>query len=401
MDNTMNFADRISRLGAETAFAVSIEAAAVAAKGIKVYPFHLGDLNLRTSQIVVKGAFKAIEAGKTGYCSNMGIAPLREALAKDINQSHGTDYTMQNVLVQPGGKPVIAKFFLAMLNPGDEALYPSPGYPIYETQIEFNGGKPLPYSFIEGKDNFELNLEAMEKSITPKTRFLVFNDVHNPTGAETSTKELERLAEIVRKNNLFVLCDEAYFDMRYEGKSHSLVSLPGMKERCVILYTFSKKYAMTGWRLGAAIGPKDVIDVMGKLAVADESCSNQFVQYAAIDGLTGDQSEVAAMLAVLKERRDVAVKMLNDIKGVRCIKPNGTFYLYPNVTEAMKRKGFEDYNEFRRDALNKTGVSFCQRTHFGKVVPGEKEKYIRFAYSGINTPDIKEGLAKFKDYLEK
>ncbi len=396
----MNLAERISRLGTETAFAVSAEAAAFAAEGHKIYPFHLGDLNLLTPANVMAAATKAMQAGKTGYCPNTGIPQLREILAADVSTSHGVPYAMENVAIQPGGKPTISKFILALMNPGDEVLYPNPGYPIYESQIEFHGGAAVPYSYIEGQDNFDIDIEMLEKRITPKTKLLILNDLQNPTGAECSTEELQQLAEIVRKHNLCVLCDEAYFDIRYEGKSNSLASLPGMTERCVILYTFSKKFAMTGWRLGAAIGPKNIIDVIAKLNVNDESCSNHFIQYGAVEGLSGDQTEAKQLLRILKERRDCAADILNSIEGIHCFRPNATFYLFPNVTAAMQKKGLSNYDDFRRAVLRETGVSFCTRLHFGRPLEGEDKFYIRLAYSGIDTSEIKEGLGKFKAFIE-
>lgn len=396
----MRIAERIARLGTETAFAVSAEAAAFAAKGNKVYPFHLGDMNIITPANIIEAAVKAMKDGKTGYCPNAGIPQLRETLAADVSASRGISYSMENVAIQPGGKPTINKFFLALMNPGDEVLYPNPGYPIYESQIEFQGGKAVPYGYLEGEEDFELDTDSIERQITPRTRLLVLNDLQNPTGAECSLGELEKLAELVLRHDLYVLCDEAYFDIRYEGKSSSLASLPGMAERCVILYTFSKKFAMTGWRLGAAIGPKEIIDVITKLNVNDESCSNHFIQYAAIEGLTGDQTQAKQILATLKERRDTTVDILNSIKGVRCFRPNATFYLYPNVTGAMKNKGLMSYDAFRKTLLNETGVSVCTRLHFGRAMEGEENFYIRLAYSGVNTPEIQEGLGKFKAFIE-
>ena len=396
----MKIADRVDRLGTETAFAVSAEATAFAAQGNKVYPFHLGDINLKTPANVSAAAVKAMQEGKTNYCANAGIPQLRELLADDVAASRKTQYSMENVAIQPGGKPTIGKFFLTMMNPGDEVLYPNPGYPIYESQIEFHGGTAVPYGYIEGKDNFEIDTDMLESQITPRTRLLVLNDLQNPTGAECSQAELEKIAELVLKHDLFVLCDEAYFDIRYEGQSKSLVSLPGMAERCVILYTFSKKFAMTGWRLGATIGPKEIIDVIIKLNVNEESCSNHFVQYAAIEGLTGDQSETKQIIKALKERRDLAVNILNDTPGINCFCPNATFYLWPNVTGAMQKTGLTDYDDFRRTVLHKTGVSFCTRLHFGRPLEGEDNYYIRLAYSGIDTSAIEEGLGKLKAFIE-
>ena len=396
----MKFADRITRLGTETAFAVSAEAAAYASQGNKVYPFHLGDLNLKTPANVLAAGIKAMQDGKTNYCPNAGVPQLRETLAADISASRKTRYTLENVAIQPGGKPTISKFFLVMMNPGDEVLYPNPGYPIYESQIEFHGGTAVPYGYIEGKNNFDIDTDMLESQITPRTRLLVLNDLQNPTGAECSQTELEKIAELVLKYDLYVLCDEAYFDIRYEGRSKSLVSLPGMAERCVILYTFSKKFVMTGWRLGATIGPKEIIDVIIKLNVNEESCSNHFVQYAAIEGLTGDQAETRQVLKTLKERRDLTVDLLNDIDGISCIRPNATFYLWPNVTGAMQGKGLTDYDDFRRTVLHETGVSFCTRLHFGRPLEGEDNFYIRMAYSGIEPAEIREGLGKFKAFIE-
>ena len=396
----MTLAKRVDQLGTETAFAVSAEAAAFAAQGNKVYPFHLGDLNLKTPVNVLEAGIKAMRDGHTNYCPNAGVARLRELLAEDIGTNRNVEYSMENVAIQPGGKPTIGKFIMALMNPGDEVLYPNPGYPIYESQIEFHGGAAVPYGYVEGKDNFDIDMDMIEKGITPKTKLLILNDLQNPTGAECSMGEMEKLAGIVSKHNLFVLCDEAYFDIRYEGKSRSFASLPGMAERSVILYTFSKKFAMTGWRLGATIGPKEIIDVIAKLNVNDESCPNHFIQYGAMEGLTGDQTEARQILATLKERRDTAVDILNSIDGIHCFRPNATFYLFPNVTGAMQKKGLADYDDFRRTVLRETGVSFCTRLHFGRPLSGEKNFYIRLAYSGIDISEIKEGLKKFKAFIE-
>jgi aspartate/methionine/tyrosine aminotransferase len=397
----MRIADRISNLGTETAFAVSAEAAIFGAEGNRVYPFHLGDINLPTPSTVVDGAAKAIADGKTGYCPNAGIPQLREELAADVAASHNTDYTAENVVMQPGGKPTIGKFILTLMNPGDEVLYPNPGYPIYESQIEFNGGVAVPYGYVEGATNFEFDFDSIERGITDKTRLLILNDLQNPMGAECSLEEHERLAELVLKHNLYVLADEAYFDMRYSGKSISFVEQPGMAERTVVLYTFSKKFAMTGWRLGASIGPKEIVDVIAKINVNDESCSNHFIQYGALAGLRGDQSEPQAILDTLHKRRDATAAGLNAIDGIQTFVPNATFYLFPNVTELAERKGLTDYEEFRRAALHATGVSFTNRLHFGRELAGEQNKYIRFAYSGINVSDIEEGLGRLKEWAEQ
>jgi aspartate/methionine/tyrosine aminotransferase len=291
---------------------------------------------------------------------------------------------------------------MACMNPGDEVLYPNPGYPIYESQIEYHGGTAVPYRYVRDETGFHIDLEYLESLVTPRTTAIIINDLQNPLGAECSAEERQQLADLAIRHDLSVLLDEAYFDIRYAGKSVSLASIPGMAERSVILYTFSKKFAMTGWRLGAAIGPRAVIDIIAKLNVNDESCSNHFVQHGALEGLTGDQSGPRAILDVLKKRRDTAVDLLNSMPGVDCPKPESTFYLFPEVTELMDRKGFgADYAVFAEDVLVNTGVSLCTRLHFGRPLPGETRRFVRLAYSGIDEADIARGLGALKRYAEQ
>ena len=396
----MKLADRVERLGTETAFAVSAEAARRAAEGHVVYPFHIGDLNFATPPNIKQAAEQAMHDGKTGYCPNGGISPLREALADEISRTHAMTLSLDNVAVQPGGKPVIQKFLALLVDPGDQVLYPNPGFPIYESQIEFQGAEAVPYGFVPGTENFLLDLEALERAITTRTRAIIFNDLQNPTGAVSSRHEIEAVADLALRHDLWVLSDEAYWDIRYGDEALSIASLPDMAERTVILYTFSKKFAMTGWRLGAAIGPNDVISAVATLNVNQESCTNHFVQWAGVEALTGDQSGATKMLSSLKKRRDVAVSALNSIAGISCYSPAATFYLYPDVTEAMQNAGAVNYDEFRLAALEHTGCSFCTRLHFGRSLPGEARRYARFAYSGISVEQISEGLGKLKTWVE-
>ena len=395
----MALAQRLDKLGTETAFAVSLAAAEWGAKGNKIYPFHLGDLNLPTPGNIVEAMDKAIADGKTGYCPAAGIPQLREALAEDTGVRRGLSYSSANVVVQPGGKPVITKFIQAVMNPGDEVLYPNPGYPIYESQIDYFGGVGRAYRYIPTASGFAIDLEQVKSMIGPRTRAIIYNDLQNPIGAESSDAEREAIAELAIKHDLWVLSDEAYFEMRYSGSSKSIASLPGMQERTCILYTFSKKFAMTGWRLGAAIAPENLASVIAKLNTNDESCTTHFVQYGGVEGVRGDQSGVATMLGTLRERRDTAVSMLNAIPGVSVHSPNATFYLFPDVTEAMAKKGIDDLAMFAEKALHATGVSFCTRRHFGRPQAGEDRNYIRFAFSGINNDQIEEGLKKFGDWV--
>ena len=206
------------------------------------------------------------------------------------------------------------------MNPGDEVLYPNPGFPIYESQIQFHGGVAVPYGTVPGESNFTFDIDHLEQAITSKTKIIIVNDLHNPTSAECSADDRRRIAELAVKHDLMVLLDEAYFDIHYDGASTSIITEPGMEERSVVLYTFSKRFAMTGWRLGAALGPEEIISIIGKLNVNDESCTNHFVQWAALEALRGDQQPVLDILDTLQQRRDLCVDMLNDIEGVSCFR---------------------------------------------------------------------------------
>lgn len=396
----MALAKRLERLGTETAFAVSATAAAWAAQGNKVYPFHLGDIDLATPTNIVEAMNKAIADGKTGYCPGPGIPQLREALAADINDKRGTDYTAENVAVQPGGKPVITKFLQTVMDEGDEVLFPNPGFPIYESQIEYLGGVAKPYRYVPTEKGFAIDLDQVRSLITPKTKAIIYNDLQNPISAESTPEEREAIAKIAQEHDLWVLSDEAYFETRYGGQSHSISAIPGMKERTVILYTFSKKFAMTGWRLGAGIAPVEVAKYFSTMNTNNESCTTHFVQYGGVAGLTGDQTEVKNLLAVLQGRRDAACKMVNSIKGMSVAVPQSTFYLFPDVTEAMAAVGASTLDEFAEGALHNCGVSFCTRKHFGRPQPGEDRQYIRLAYSGIREELIREGLGNLKNWIE-
>jgi aspartate/methionine/tyrosine aminotransferase len=229
---------------------------------------------------------------------------------------------------------------------------------------------------------------------------LIYNNLQNPLGCESSLDEMRSLADLAIEHNLWVLSDEAYFEMRYAGTSTSIASLPGMRERTVILYTFSKKFAMTGWRLGAAVGPDELIAQITKINTNDESCTTHFVQAAGVEALQGDQSGALAILAELERRRDAAVDQLQTVPGFVIAKPDSTFYLFPNVTEAMTSLGFTEVAEFADAALRATGVSFCTRRHFGRPLPGETQQYVRFAYSGISVDDIQTGIGKLREWIE-
>ena len=400
----MALAERLTNLGTETAFAVSLAAADWASKGNRVFPFHLGDINLPTPANMVEAMNRAIVDGKTGYCPAAGIPPLREALAADVGSRRGLPYSPANVVVQPGGKPVIGKFVQTVMNPGEGVLYPNPGYPIYESMIEYYGGRSLPYRYVQTDTGFSIDLDHLRSLITAagegRTKAIIYNNLQNPLGCESSAEEMQAIADIAIEHDLIVLADEAYFEMRYSGESRSIASLPGMYDRTVLLYTFSKKFAMTGWRLGAAIAPVAIADSIAKLNTNDESCTTHFVQAAGVEGVVGAQDGPQAILAELERRRDAAWGELAKIDGLVCPKPDSTFYLFPKVTDVMARMGFDEVGAFATAALHATGVSFCTRKHFGRPQPDEHDHFVRFAYSGLSVDDIQEGLAGLRNWIE-
>lgn len=396
----MQLASRLDDLGTETAFAVAAAAAEWKAQGHEVYPFHLGDLDFALAPHIVEAMNAAIADGKTGYCPGPGIPDLRAALADDIGGRRGTTYTPENVTVMTGGKPVITKFVQAVMNPGDEVLYPNPGFPIYESQIEYHGGVAKAYRYLPTDTGFAIDLDQVRSLITDKTVAIIYNDLQNPISAESTQAEREAVAQLAIEHDLWVLSDEAYFEMRYEGESSSIATLPGMAERTVILYTFSKKFAMTGSRLGAAVAPVELSRVFSTMNTNDESCTTHYVQWAGIAALQGTQQPVQDMLQVLKGRRDAACEIVNATPGMAVEVPKSTFYLFPDVTEAIGIVGAESLADFAEQALHQTGVSFCTRNHFGRPQPGEDRSYIRLAYSGLPEDRIREGLTGLRQWIE-
>ena len=395
----MAIAKRMDLLGSETAFAVSAEAANLASTGMKIYPFHLGDINLPTPPSVVSAANEAIKSGKTGYCPAPGIPELREALGKDVGNARGLSYEIENVSIQPGGKPSIGKYIAAMMEKGDTVLYPNPGYPIYESQIEFYRGVACPYGYVNTPEGLRLDFNAIEEGIKKGAKHIFYNNYNNPTGASSPNDEMERLANLVVKNDMFLISDDAYFDTLYDGTPKSIASLPGMYERTLTMYTFSKKFAMTGWRLGGAIGPKEIIEQITRLNVNMESCTTHFIQYAGVAGLNAPKSETQEILDKLQGRRDILVEILNGIDGVEAHMPEAGFYVFPKITGLLQRLGLNDVEEFRKVVLKETGVSFCGRHHFGRPLDSETDSYIRLAFSGIGKEDLKEGMDLFRNWI--
>lgn len=395
----MKLATRLDNLGTETAFAVAAAAADWKSQGHEVFPFHLGDLDFPLADHIVEAMNAAIADGRTGYCPGPGIPELRSALADDIGSRRGMTFGPDEVTVMTGGKPVITKFLQAVMNPGDEVLYPNPGFPIYESQIEYLGGVGRAYRYLPTDDGFRIDLDQVRDLITDKTVAIIYNDLQNPISAESTDAEREAIAQLAIEHDLWVLSDEAYFEMRYEGGSTSIASLPGMRERTCILYTFSKKFAMTGSRLGCAVAPQELGRVFSTMNTNDESCTTHYVQWAGIAALTGTQQPVADMLDTLRGRRDAACELVNATPGMSVETPRSTFYLFPDVTEAIQLVGATDLADFAQQALHATGVSFCTRNHFGRPQEGEDRSYIRFAYSGLSEEKIRRGLGGLRDWV--
>jgi aspartate/methionine/tyrosine aminotransferase len=394
-------AERVRHLGGDTTpYAVFEAAAAHAARGFRVYPFHIGDLNIPTPRNIIEAGYRAMRDGKTSYAPSAGILPLREAVAEEVGRLHGVRYEPRHVAIQSGGCAVIIKFVQTLINPGEEVLYPSPGFPVYDSAIRVFGGVPRAYRVIDTGDGFRIDLDHMAGQITPNTRGLILNNCQNPTAAECDRADNERLADLILAHDLAVLADDAYAEIRYGGETHFLQCLPGLADHIVTLYTFSKKYAMTGWRLGAAIGPPPVIDAFRALS-ADESGGVTFSQWAGIEALRGDQRGAVELLATLRARRDLILEMLADVPGINVAPPVSSIYIYPEVGEAMQRVGAGTLDAFASAALHETGVSFCTRKHFGPPTPGEHGSYIRLAFSGIDVGEIREGLQRFKAWIER
>lgn len=401
-------ADRLQRLGTETAYAVALEAGKIKASGKPVYPFHIGDLNFRTPSCVVDACKAALDDGKTGYCAAAGIPELRRAMADHYNAVFGTSYAIDNVSIQSGGKPGIGKFLQVICNEGDEVLFPTPGYPIYESMANYLGTKAVPYSYVEQEHGvFSLDVAEFERKITPRTKAIFLNNFQNPMGVAHSKAELQAIAQIAIRYDLFVFSDDPYYQITFSDFDAAdfvhIATLDGMAERTCCGYTFSKSFAMTGWRLGAVVGPKWMVDQVTKINTNDEACTTHFVQYAGVAALTHPEAAkfTKDMVSTLEERRDVLASTLNSVKGFHAIVPKATFYMMANVTDAMAAMNVKDVEAFRSKILKDTGVSFCTRAHFGTPVKGESQQYVRFAFSGVTVKDIETVGEVLRPYMEQ
>ncbi|MDD4602116.1 Aspartate aminotransferase [bioreactor metagenome] len=394
----MNIAERLSRLGTENAFEVLAEVNKLKADGRDIISFAIGEPDFDTPQNIKTACIQAIEQNYTHYGPSAGILPLREAIADYVSKTRGIPVSPNEVVVTPGGKPIIYYTIHALVNPGDEVIYPNPGFPIYESVIKFVGGIPVPAPLLEEKD-FSFDTKHLQTLITPKTKLIILNSPQNPTGGMLSDDDLKAIAELAVKHDLWVLSDEIYSRILYSGKFTSISSLPDMKERTIILDGFSKTYAMTGWRLGYGVMNTQLAAQITRLETNCESCTNTFIQYGGIEALTGPQDFVDAMVAEFRTRRDLIVAGLNSIKGFSCKNPNGAFYVFPNVTEACKNLGFKNSKELQQHILYNGDVAVLPRTAFGARNQGETEEYLRLSYA-TSRENIINGLAKIKKVIE-
>ncbi len=380
----MKLAERMGNLGTETAFEVLAKAKALEAQGKEIIHLEIGEPDFDTPEHIKVAAIKAMREGKTGYCPAAGIRELREAIAADVGARRGLWVSPEEVVVTPGAKPIMYFVITALVDPGDEVIYPDPGFPIYESVIRFVGGRPVPIPLREER-KFSFDPDEFRALVNKRTKLVILNSPQNPTGGVLSKADLEAIAEVAIAHDLSVLSDEVYNNILYEGTFTSMASLPGMRERTVILDGLSKTYAMTGWRLGYGVMPQELARQVERLTINTVSCTSHFSQYGAIAAITGSQEPVAAMVAEFRRRRDFIVDGLNKIKGVRCVIPQGAFYAFPNITGT----GFSS-KELERRLLEEAGVATLSGTAFGRYGDG----YLRLSYAN-SLENIRRALERF------
>ncbi|HVG95018.1 MAG TPA: pyridoxal phosphate-dependent aminotransferase [Planctomycetota bacterium] len=386
----MKYAGRMQRLGTETAFEVLARAKRLEAEGRSIVHLEIGQPDFPTPPHVVEAAVAALRDGHTGYTPAPGLVEIREAVAEHVAARLGQPVHPDEVVVTPGGKPIMFYAFLAFVEPGDEVVYPNPGFPIYESMLDFTGARRVPMPLAAGED-FRIDVDALAGVVTDRTRLLILNTPGNPTGAVVAPEDLPRIAEIVRRHpDLVVLSDEIYSRILYEGRHASIVAQPGMRERSILLDGFSKAYSMTGWRLGYGVMPRDVAARFSQLMVNSNSCTANFVQRAGVAALRGPQDSVDAMVAEFRRRRDLIVDGLNSVPGFRARRPGGAFYAFPR-TDGTGLASSELANRLLMDA----GVACLSGTCFG----GRGEGFLRFSFAN-SAENLREGIARIRRCLE-
>jgi aspartate/methionine/tyrosine aminotransferase len=392
---------RASSLGTENAFVVLAEVNALARQGKDIVSFCIGQPDFPAPDNVQEAAIRAIKGGKHGYTPSAGIDELREAAAKYLaGMRGGLPIRPQDVVVGAGAKPFIAYAILSTTDygAGDEVIYPNPGFPIYESQIVANGAKPVPIHLHEDKA-FAFNVEDLEKLLNKKTKLLILNYPHNPTGGCLTRQDLEAVARVLEKHpQVWVYADEIYSRLVFGSEFFSIAQLPGMYERTIISDGASKTWAMTGWRIGFTSNPA-LAPVFTRWITNTESCASQISQWAALEAINGPQQAAEAMKKSFLERRDLIVGLLNQVPGVKCQVPGGAFYVWPNVSEACRMIGAADSEEFRKRLLNEAGVAVLADIHFGSRVPGEGQ-HVRFSYAA-SRQQIEAGVQRMAEYIRR
>jgi aspartate/methionine/tyrosine aminotransferase len=386
----MPYAERIAHLRAEGAYAVLARAQILEAQGREIIHLEIGQPDFETYAHVALAGIRAIATGKTRYNPPAGIPELRRAIAEDAGQRRGVAFAPEQVIVAPGTKPLIFLPMMALLEPGDEVIYPDPGFPSYEAAIRVAGAVPVPVPLVEER-GYDLDLAAFDAALSPRTRLVLLNSPGNPTGGINAPETLAHVAEAARCHELWVLSDEIYARLVYDGDAPSIVRLPGMAERTLIADGFSKTYAMTGWRLGFGIMPPSLAAKMDLLLTHSVGCTATFTQFAGLEAIRGPQDEVDAVVAEFRRRRDRIVDGLNAIPGIRCPMPRGAFYAFPNV-QAFGRSAAElaDY------LLQEAGVAVLPGTAFGR----NGEGYLRLSYAN-SMDNIERALERMAGALEK
>ena len=385
----MQLASRMASIGTETAFEAAARARALEAQGRSVVHLEIGEPDFDTPANVREAAKRALDAGKTHYPPFPGIPELREAIAADTAKRRGFAPDPQNVFVTVGGKGVMYYAILALVDPGDEVIVPDPGYPIYESVTRFVGGTAVPIA-IRQENGFRLDPDELASLVTPRTKLIVINSPQNPTGGVLTRGDLERIAQIAIEHDLAVLSDEIYSRILYTGEHTSLAALPGMAERTIVLDGFSKTWAMTGWRLGYAIVPSWLNHGFGRLIINSVSGATTFAQVGAVEAIAGPQDEVDRMVAEFRARRDLVVDGLNAIPGVTCLRPEGAFYVFPDISGTGITGA-----ELADRLLNEAGVSVLAGTAFGQV----GVNHIRLSYAN-SRENISEALRRMRTVIE-
>ena len=386
----MKLSERLARLGTETAFEVLVRARALEAQGRNVVHLEIGEPDFDTPSHITDAAVAALKSGVTHYGPAAGLPDLRQAVAEDSTARRGVKATPEMVVVTPGGKPIMFYVILALVDPGDEVLYPNPGFPIYESMIRFIGGVPVPVRLLEEK-GYALDVDQLVSKITPKTKLVILNYPHNPTGGVIPESGLRAVADAAARHGIPVLADEIYSRILYDGRHVSIAAMPGMEPHAIVLDGFSKTYAMTGWRLGYGIMPAPLAQVVAKLQTNAVSCTASFTQLAGVQALRGDQSSVDAMVAEFRRRRDAIVDGLRQIPGFKCPRPKGAFYVFPNIAgTGFSAKALADR------LLDEAGVACLSGTAFGEWGEG----HLRFSYAN-SLDNIQEALRRIRGWIVK